>query len=267
MPHNGGHAFPWRRGGPGAVMFDLSPAQWGLAAVGALSLGVAKAGFNGLSLFHVMVFALLFGARESTGIVLPMLLIGDLCAIIVYRRLARPDYLRRMLPPAFIGIIGAAAVMGRLSESAFRPLIGWIILVLCVMQFVRMRWPDSFGDVPHGHAFAWAMGLLAGATTMLANAASPIMTIYFLAVSLPKLEFVGTAAWFFFLVNAFKVPFSAGLGLIHGGTLRFNLLLSPAIVLGFLIGGWLIRRVPQRLFDSVLMVFAAVAALRLIGAF
>ena len=246
-------------------MFDLTPAQWALAAVGALSLGIAKAGFNGLSLFHVMVFALLFGARGSTGIVLPMLLIGDICAIATYRRQARRDYLRRMLPPAFIGIVAAAGLMGKLSESAFKPLIGWIILVLCVMQFVRMLWPDSFGDVPHGHAFAWTMGLLAGATTMLANAASPIMTIYFLAVSLPKLEFVGTAAWFFFLVNAFKVPFSAGLGLIHPGTLRFNLILSPAIVAGFVVGGWLVRRVPQRLFDGILMVFAAIAALRLIG--
>jgi hypothetical protein len=250
-----------------AAVFDLSPAHWVLASLGALSLGVAKAGFNGLSLFHVMVFALLFGARDSTGIVLPMLLIGDVLAIAAYRRQARWDYLRRMLPPACVGIIVAAAVMGRLSDAAFRPVIGWIILVLCILQFIRMIWPDSFGDVPHGQAFAWGMGLLAGATTMLANAASPIMTIYFLAVALPKLAFVGTAAWFFFLVNAFKVPFSAGLGLIHPGTLMFNLLLSPAVVAGFVAGNWLIRRVPQQLFDGVLMLFAAVAALRLIGAF
>jgi hypothetical protein len=93
------------------------------------------------------------------------------------------------------------------------------------------------------------------------------MTIYFLAVALPKLAFVGTAAWFFFLVNAFKVPFSAGLGLIHPGTLMFNLLLSPAVIAGFVAGNWLIHRVPQQLFDGVLMLFAAVAALRLIGAF
>jgi uncharacterized protein len=248
------------------VSFDLTPAQWSLAVLGAVSLGVAKAGFAGLSLFHVMVFALLFGARESTGIVLPMLLIGDVFAIAVYRRRARRDYLRRMLPPACVGIVAAALLMGRLSEAAYKPLIGWIILSLCGLQSVRMLRADAFGELPHGHAFAWTMGLLAGATTMLANAASPIMTIYFLAVGLPKLEFVETAAWFFFLINAFKVPFSAGLGLIHPGTLRFNLMLSPAVLVGFLLGGWLIRRVPQRLFDSVLMMFAALAALRMIGA-
>jgi uncharacterized membrane protein YfcA len=248
-------------------VFDLSPAHWGLAVLGAFSLGVAKAGFAGLSLFHVMVFALLFGARDSTGIVLPMLLIGDLCAVARYRRQTRWEYLKRMLPPAFVGIIAGALLMGRLSDAAFKPVVGWIILVLCVLQFIRMIWPDSFGDVPHGQAFAWMMGLLAGATTMLANAAAPIMTLYFLAVALPKLQFVGTAAWFFLLVNAFKVPFSAGLGLIHTGTLLFNLALSPAVIAGFFAGGWVITRVPQHLFDGVLMTFAAVAAMRLIGWF
>lgn len=248
-------------------MFELSSAHWGLAVLGAFSLGVAKAGFAGLSLFHVMVFALLFGARDSTGIVLPMLLIGDLCAIARYREQVRWNYVKRLLPPAFVGIVAGAALMGRLSDAAFKPLVGWIILILCVLQFFRMLRPDAFGDVPHGQAFAWTMGLLAGATTMLANAASPVTTIYFLAVALPKLAFVGTAAWVFFLINAFKIPFSAALGLITGATLLFNLALGPAVVAGFFAGGWVITRVPQKLFDGVLMMFAAVAAMRLIGWF
>jgi uncharacterized membrane protein YfcA len=249
------------------VLPNFSPAQWFLASFAALSLGVAKAGFAGLSLLHVMVFALLFGARDSTGIVLPMLLIGDACAIAVYRQQVRWDYLRKMLPPACVGIIAGAAVMGRLSDAAFKPLIGWIILSLCILQAFRMLRPQSFGHVPHSPLFAWTMGLLAGGTTMLANAASPVMTIYFLAVALPKLEFVGTAAWFFFAVNAFKVPFSAGLGLITARTMLFNLLVSPAVIAGFFLGRWIMQRVPQQAFDSVLMTFAALAALRLIGAF
>lgn len=246
---------------------DLSPANWALAVVGALSMGISKAGFAGLSLFHVMIFALLFGARDSTGIVLPMLIVGDVCAILAYRRQARWDYLRRMLPPACVGIVVGAGLMDRLSEAQYKPLIGWIILSLGVLQVVRMARPQLFGEMPHGQTFAWSMGLLAGGTTMLANAASPIMTIYFLAVSLPKLEFVGTASWFFFIINVFKVPFSASLGLIGGPTLLLNVVLSPIIVVGFFAGGWLMRRVPQRLFDGVLMALAAVAALRLIGAF
>jgi uncharacterized membrane protein YfcA len=111
------------------------------------------------------------------------------------------------------------------------------------------------------------MGLLAGVTTMLANAAGPIFGLYALSVSLPKFQIVGTSAWLFFLLNVFKVPFSVGLGLIHGRTLLFNLVMAPVILAGVLGGRWLVHRLPQRTFDGFLLAFAAVAALRLIGAF
>lgn len=248
-------------------MPDLTPAHWALAIVGAVGLGVGKAGLAGMSLLHVLIFAFLFGARDSTGIVLPMLLIGDIGAVTLFHQHARWDYVRRMLPPACLGVVIGALLMRGLSDAAFKPTIGWIILGLVVMQLARMFRPGWFGNIPHARWFAWALGLLAGATTMLANAAGPVFAIYCLAVALPKFEFVGTSAWFFLIINAFKVPFSVALGLIHGQTLLFNLALTPAILAGLLGGRWLIRRVPQQVFDGLLLTFAAVAALRLIGVF
>ena len=111
------------------------------------------------------------------------------------------------------------------------------------------------------------MGLLAGVTTMVANAAGPIMALFLIAVSLPKLELVGTSAWFFFVINCLKVPFSVQLGLIHPGTLLLNAVLVPAIGAGLVAGRWCVTRIPQRLFDALLLAFAAIAALRLIGLF
>lgn len=245
----------------------FTTAQWALAILAAFGMGISKAGFAGVGLFHVIVFALLFGARDSTGVVLPMLIVSDICAVVAFQRRARWDHLRRMLPPACVGIVAGFLMMGRISDELFKPLIGWIVLVLTVLQTYRMTRPDAFGRVPHTRGFAWISGLLAGVTTMLANAAAPIMSIYFLANSLPKLEFVGTTAWFFFVINVFKVPFSAWLGLIHGSTLLFNLVLVPPIVLGLALGGWLTHQVPQKLFDGLLLAFAGVAALRLIGVF
>jgi uncharacterized membrane protein YfcA len=212
----------------------------------------------------VLVFAFLFGARDSTGIVLPMLLAGDVCAVTAYHQHARWDYVRRMLPPACVGVIGGAAVMWKLDDAAFKPTIGWIILALSLLQVARMQRPDWFGDVPHTRWFAWTLGFTAGAVTMLANAAGPVFALYCLAVMMPKFELVGTTAWFFFIVNLFKVPFSYGLGLIHGQTLLFNLVLVPAIVAGVLGGRSIIARLPQQLFDRLLLAFAAIAALRLI---
>ncbi len=245
-------------------MPPLTAVQWLLAAVAAFGMGVSKAGLAGVSLLHVLIFAFLFGARDSTGVVLPLLVVGDLCAVGVLHRHARWDYVRRMLPPAAIGVAVAAMFMRGISDAAFRPLIGWIVLSLAVLQVLRMRWPDWLGELPHTAAARWGIGFVAGVATMLANAAGPIIALYCLAVALPKFEIVGTLAWFFFLINVFKLPFSAGLGLIRTDTLLLNAVLVPGVVAGVIGGRWLVQRLPQRVFDMLLLAFAAIAALRLI---
>ncbi len=246
-------------------MPDFSLSEWLLAVLAATGIGVSKAGFAGLSLLHVVIFALLFGARESTGVVLPMLLVGDVAAVRAFRQHARWDFVRRMLPATCLGVIAGALAMRWLNDRAFAPIVGWIILVLTALQILRMRRPDLLGRVPHSRGFAWTIGLAAGAATMLANAAGPIFAVYAVAVGLPKFEFVGTSAWFFLIINAFKIPFSLALGLIHGQTLLMNLVLIPAILAGQWIGRALTHRIPQQWFDTLLLAFAAIAALRLLA--
>ena len=245
----------------------MSIGDWVLAVVAAIGVGIAKAGLSGLGMFHVLVFAFLFGARASTGVVLPLLLVGDVTAVRTFHQHARWDYVWRMLPPACLGVVLAAWRMRELNETVYRPVIGWITLILAVVQFLRMYRPAWFGSVPHARWFAWTMGILAGATTMLANAAGPVFAVYLIAVGLPKMQFVGTSAWFFFIINLFKVPFSIALGLIRFQTLLINLFLAPAVLAGVLTGRWLLERIPQRLFEHLLLAFAVLAALRLIGAF
>jgi len=241
--------------------------QWLLAVFGAASIGIGKSGISAMGLVPVLVFAFLFGARSSTGLALPMLVVGDVCAVRAFHRHARWDYIWRMLPPTCLGVVVAAWFMRSLSEAMYKPIIGGIILGLIVLQVSRMQRPEWFGHVPHTRVFAWTIGLIAGGATMLANAAGPIFAIYCLAVALPKMEYVGTNAWLFLIVNTFKIPFSLALGLIHGGTLLLNVLLSPFIIAGLVAGQWLTRRVPQRMFDLLLLAFAAIAAARLIGLF
>ena len=93
------------------------------------------------------------------------------------------------------------------------------------------------------------------------------MGLYFLSVGLPKYQLTGTSAWFFLLINFYKIPFSIHLGLIHTDTLLFNLVLAPVILVGLFLGRWLLQHVPQRLFDGLILAFAAVAALQRIGVF
>ena len=243
----------------------LSPLEWLLAVAGALGVGVTKAGFSGVSLVHVLIFAFIFGARESTGIILPMLVAADVFAVRAFRQHAQWIYVRRLLPPAFVGIVHGFVLMGRMEARLFEPAIRWNHSRNHGPPIGRMFCSHWLAHVPHSTAFAWTMGLAAGTTTMMANAAGPVFVLYALAVSLPKLALVGTGAWFFFIVNLIKLPFSAALGVIHAQTLLLNLVLLPAVFAGIGVGRWLTRRVPQRLFDGLMLAFAGIAALRLIG--
>jgi uncharacterized membrane protein YfcA len=238
--------------------------EWTIAVIGAISAGLSKGGFSGLGLIAVILFASIFGARDSTGIVLPLLIVGDIGAVTIFRQHARWDHIRRTLPLAAAGVVIGTLIMMRLDNASFRPLLGGVILVLTTLQLVRLRWPDIYGAVPHSRPVAWSLGLLAGLTSMVANAAGPLVALYYVAIGLPKMEVVGTLAWFFLIVNVFKVPFSAWLGVIHGSSLALDAALMPAVIVGLLSGRWLIARISQRTFDSVLLAFAALAALRLV---
>ena len=248
-------------------MPHLTSSQWLLAVLGAFGIGFSKSGFAGVSLLHVIIFASIFIARDSTGIVLPMLIVGDIVAVIAFRQHARWEYIHRLLPPATVGVAIGWWLMQIVPNAAFKPLVGWIIFGLVALQLLRHWRPAIYENAPHRIWFAWLMGLLVGITTMVANAAGPIAALFLIAVSLPKFELVGTSAWFFFVVNCIKLPFSVQLGLIHTGTLMVNAVLTPAIITGLFAGRWCVPRVPQRLFDGLLLAFAAIAALRLIGAF
>jgi uncharacterized membrane protein YfcA len=236
-----------------------------LLAVAALGIGFSKSGFAGVSLLHVVVFASIFGARTSTGILLPLLIVGDVCSLIVFGKGVHWNHFGRLLPPALMGVVIGTWLMSRLSESAFKPLIGVIILSLAALQIYRLWKPNSLQQLPHSRGFAWTLGLLAGVTTMLANAAGPIVALYLLAVALPKLELVGTSAWLFLIINLFKIPFSFfALDLISADTLWVNLVLAPAVPLGLVLGSWCIKRINQKLFNGLLLAFTIVAAIRLI---
>jgi uncharacterized membrane protein YfcA len=238
--------------------------QWSLAILGAFCIGFSKSGFPGASLVTVIIMANLFGARESTGALLPMLIFGDILSVRVFHQHARWALIRRMLPPTAGGIVAGYFLMRWLPGGVYRPIIGWIVLVMVILQSIRRWRPEWYGSVPHSRSFALAMGFATGFATMLANAAGPVMGLYFLAIDTPKFELVGTSSWFFLLVNLFKVPFSAQLGLIHGMTLLFNLLLLPVIAAGIFSGQRLMRRIPQSLFEALLLFFASIAAVRMI---
>jgi uncharacterized membrane protein YfcA len=240
---------------------DLTPAQIALAITGALLVGVSKTGVGGLGVLAAALFALIMPAKASAGFVLPLLIFGDLVAVASYRQHAVWTHVRRLFPWTALGVVLGWLAMGRMDDRQARLLIGGIVLGLTALQVARRR--SGADAAAPGAWFAPVVGVLAGFTTLVANAAGALMAVYLLAVRLPKLEFVGTAAVFFLAINLFKVPFMAQLGLLTVDSLSFNLLLAPAVFAGTLGGRWLLPRLSQRAFEDVTLALGALAGARL----
>ena len=244
---------------------DLTGWQWAVLALGAFFSGLSKTGIGGAAVLTVALFANVLPARESTGALLPLLLCGDVFGVAFFRKHASWPHLWKLCPWVALGVAGGYFALNRISNLQVQHLIGAILLVIVGLSLWRQSRPDHANSlVLHSWWFAALTGLVAGFTTMVANAAGPVMILYFLAIGLPKLAFVGTGAWFFMLVNAFKVPFSAHLGLITRHSLMLDALLLIALVPGALLGPIILRRINQKNFELMVLILTAVATLRLV---
>ncbi|MFZ2147890.1 MAG: sulfite exporter TauE/SafE family protein, partial [Sedimentisphaerales bacterium] len=208
--------------------------------------------------------ALIFPARESTGIVLGILILADLFAVGYHRHNAKWVHVLGLLPPAFAGIVAGYFGLKVVNDQQLKPIIGGIVLVMLGVNYWWTRAKGQDAPVPTQWWFAVGLGFLAGVTTMMANAAGPIMIIYLLAMRLPKIEFVGTGAWFFFVINWLKVPFSANLDLMTAASVKLDLMMLPFIALGAVIGIFFLKRIPQKAFIAVVQILAAAAAVKLL---
>lgn len=243
----------------------FEPWQWPIAIVAAALVGFSKTGVSGLGMLFVVLFAHIMPAKQATGIVLPLLCFGDIVAVLSYRHHANWHHIRRVFPWAAAGVVLGALTMGHLSDREARWLIGGIVLALVGVHLYRRR--HGGHEAEHAAWFAPTIGIMAGFTTLVANAAGPLMAIFLLAMRLPKMEYVGTSAVFFFLLNLFKVPFMVGLGLINGSSFTLNLILAPAVLVGALIGRKVLPKIDQRLFENLALGLAVLATLDLIFKF
>lgn len=243
--------------------------QWLLAFVAAVMVGLSKTGIAGLGVLSVAIYTSVLPARESVGAVLISLLGGDVIAVPSYFRDIRWRYLGRLMIWAALGVIIGAFALGRIDDSNIRRVIGSVLVLLVLFNYTRQfltRNAKGEGEplVLRYPWLGWLAGLAAGFFTMIANAAGPIMVLYMLSLRLPKREFIGTSAIFFFAINLFKIPFSYYLGFINPTTLRISMWLIPFTMVGALIGRWLLSRINQKAFEQLALLLTLVAGIRLL---
>jgi uncharacterized membrane protein YfcA len=243
---------------------NLAGWQWVLLALGAVVTGLSKTGIAGLGVLSVALFANALPARESTGALLPLLICADVFGVAFFRKHASWPHLWKLFPWVVAGVVAGYFALDRISTLAVQRLIGGILLAMVGLHFWRQRQGEQLAQhLPHTWWFGAVTGVLAGFTTMVANAAGPVMILYLLAVGLPKLQFIGTAAWFFMFVNLFKVPFSVNLGLITRDSLLVDALLVLPMIPGALLGPVILHRINQRAFELMVLILTIAAAVRL----
>lgn len=247
---------------------SLEPASWLLAIIGAVLIGLGKGGLPGIGNITIVVYAVVFPAKESVGILLPVLIAADVIAVITYRAHAQWRYVVKLMPWTVVGVLVGALLMNQIDGKTVQRLIGIILVSMTALHFFR-KWKlrdalekeDSF---VHSKPFIVGTGVLGGFATMIANAAGPIAALYFLAIGLPKMHFLGTGAWFFFIINMFKVPFQVGIGNINLDSIMVSLTLAPFACIGAVIAPQIVRFINQSIFEKLIWFFIIVGGLKLL---
>lgn len=247
---------------------------WQLAALAAASalVGFSKTAVSGANTISLAVFAAVLPARESTGVLLPLLIAGDVLAVLVYRRHAHWPTLLRLFPAVAAGVVAGTLFMMWADDATVRTSIGAILVFMAGVTVWRRRTAGAVAEpgaddrppTAGERLKARSYGVLGGFTTMVANAGGPVMSLYLLSAGFRKLGFLGTSAWFFLIVNTTKVPFSVGLGLIDGHSLLLDACLLVFVLPGAWIGRRCVDRIDQRLFERVVLAATVVGGLQLL---
>lgn len=236
-----------------------------LAGLCGILVGISKTGLPGTGMMAVTILAFIMDAKTSVGFLLPLLVTGDIIAVILYRHNVVWTQLVKLIPWALAGILIGYHLMGMISSNILRPLIGIIVLTLLSLDLYVHHLSKP---VPTGHWYLAAItGIAAGIATMLANAAGPIITVYFLAMRFNKQNFIGTSAWYFLVLNFIKVPFFLFQHppLITKTSFMANMTLMPCIAIGALTGVFLLKRISQKWFTIIVRILTFITAIRLLA--
>jgi uncharacterized membrane protein YfcA len=233
---------------------------YALSFFAAFVIGISKSGLKGIAIIIVTIMALLYGAKASTGIILPLLIFADIMAVTYYNRFTQWKYLKQLLPWMIAGVLIAVYVGKELPEDIFKKSMAIIILISVVIMFMWEKYESK--RIPDRLWFIGSMGLAAGFTTMIGNLAGAFSNIFFLATRIPKNEFIGTAAWLFFIINLFKLPFHIfSWETINKESLLLDLTLIPAVLIGFFVGVKIVKKFKDNQFRKFILIMTAVGAM------
>lgn len=245
-------------------IFNLYTEQWIFIILAGFLIGFSKTGISSFMMPVIPIIASIFGGKESTGIILPMLIVGDMIALYYYNRHAEWGNIKRLLPWALVGLAIAGEFGNYINDTQFKNVIS-VSVLLCLVILIYTEYKGENFKVPRNTCLYALTGILCGFTSMIGNAAGPIFSVYLLAKGFKKNNFMGTTAWFFFIINVSKVPLQILFwNNISIKTIILTVYMIPFIGLGAILGVLIIRRLNEKLFHKIILVVTALAAIKLL---
>ena len=239
---------------------EINALEWFIIMICGMLIGMSKVGVPGVSMIVVPALAFIFGAKASTGVLLPILMMADIFGVAYYRRHADWPKVIKVLPWALVGVIIALWIGEIVNNEQFKDLIA----ILVFISVGIMLWQDKRKEThffPDKWWFAASMGILGGFATMIGNVAGPVFAIYLLAMHLPKNSFIGTGAWFFLIINISKFPLQMFVwNNISIQTLTVDLITLPAIALGAVLGFKFVKIIPEHTYRGFVIVITVIPA-------
>ena len=139
--------------------------------------------------------------------------------------------------------------------------LGVVVILFCILEFVkvRLRIPPRF-EALCGFLAGAAGGVIGG----FSSAFAPPITLYFVAIDLPKDEFVRAIGVLLFVGSVILSAFFWTRGLLHEGNIGWSILALVPTFGGLLLGQFLRRRIRPDLFRPILLVLLLCIGLNLL---
>ena len=225
--------------------------SFALAAFSAFLVGVGKTGVPSLSLLFNALMLAAIPTKDAIGMVLLLLVVGDVFAVGFYRQHAHWQTLWRLLPAIAFGLIVGTFLLNEIPNALVQPIIGSLLISLFILDQMLSRGWLRFDK---GHPLlAHFFGSIMGVGTIVGNSAGPISAMYFMLLKFDKYRFMGTSAWLFLIVNLTKIPLLMSIEVVHEATFYSLFYLFPFIFVGVFVGKRVLKVIPERVFSTLVV--------------
>ena len=223
--------------------------------------GLSKGGVPGpIAMLAVPVMSFAMSPLQAAGILLPLLIIMDFSAIYLYWKKWINSILKIVIPASIIGILFGTLTFEFTNEDQIRIMVGVISIIFVLVSFIQKN--NYLLKPTKLKGYFWSS--VAGYTSFLIHAGNPPINFYMLPLKLDKISFIGTMTLAFMVINLVKLVPYYFVGLLAPSNLMISLYLLPLAFISVLLGYFLQKRIPEKLFFNIVYVLLFLSGCKLI---